>query len=156
VSEEVRAARPEDLARCHELIAQATHGLGEVEATPGEDPRPDRSSLLDEDRLHLVGIYEGEIVGLAVARLDTSAGERVGVVEICYVEPAARGVGVGESLLEALAEWVSSRGGTGTEARARPGDRETKRLLEAAGFKTRLLILHRPSDHRRAPARGAP
>ena len=156
MSEDVRAARPEDLERCHELIAQATHGLGEPATVPPADPRPDSSSLLDEERLHLVGIYEAEIVGLAIARLDASEEERLGVLEICYVEPAARGVGVGESLLEAVAEWVSSRGGVGTEARARPGDRETKRLLEAAGFKTRLLILRRSSDHPRAPSRGAP
>lgn len=156
MSEEVRAARPEDLERCHELIGQATHGLGEPGTAQPADPRPDASSLLDEQRLHLVGIYEGEIVGLAIARLDTSPEERLGIIEICYVEPAARGVGVGESLLEAVADWVSSRGGVGTEARARPGDRETKRLLEAAGFKTRLLILRRSSDHPRAPSRGAP
>jgi len=148
VSEGVRAARPEELERCRALIAQATRVPGDD--VSAADPRPDPGSLLDEDRLHLVGIYEGEIVGLAVARLETSPPERLGVLEICYVEPAARGVGVGASLLEAVAEWVASRGGAGTEARARPGDRETKRLLEAAGFKTRLLILRRPSDPPRA------
>ena len=121
MSEEVRAARPEDLERCRALIAQATRALGDDASAA--DPRPDPGSLLDKDRLHLVGIYEGEIVGLAYRPPEDSPVERLGVLEICYVEPAARGVGVGESLLEAVSRWVSSSGGTGTEARARPGDR---------------------------------
>ena len=82
---------------------------------------------------------------MAAARAFRAAGHRrLGRVECCYVEPAARQVGVGTSLLAGMVGWLAEVGCTDVEAPALPGDRTSKQLLEAAGFKARLLPLHRP------------
>ncbi len=87
----------------------------------------------------LVGLFHGSLVGLAAGTIDPTSHE--GRVEICYVEQAARGVGVGRALIEALLAWFKEQRCIVVDALALPGDRESKRLLEAAGFKTRLLVL---------------
>jgi GNAT superfamily N-acetyltransferase len=92
----------------------------------------------------LVGTVEGAVVGLAVAHLDDVGESALGVVDGCYVEPGARGVGVGRALLEGLLAWFTSVSCRGVDVTALPGDRRTKNFLEAAGFKARLLTMHRP------------
>lgn len=143
--EEVRPARAEDLGRCRELLAQA------IAQGRGADLRP--AHLEDPERLVLTGWFHGALVGLALARLEREGSQPLGILELCYVEEDARGVGVGGALVEAVAAWSADAGCSGTEARALPGDRATKRLLEAAGFKTRLLVLRRPAEppHRPRP-----
>jgi GNAT superfamily N-acetyltransferase len=67
-------------------------------------------------------------------------------VSVLYVEPLARGVGVGELMLGALVEWCRARGCTGVDVNALPGDRSTKSLLEQAGFAARKIVMHRSLD----------
>lgn len=100
------------------------------------------------EAVHLtVGEYEGAVVGLlAVAATARAGGGHTGVVECCYVETAARGVGVGTALLEAAVEWSRAWGCRDMDALALPGDRTTKQRLEAAGFTARLLTLNRRLD----------
>jgi len=98
----------------------------------------------------LVGEYEGAVVGLAGVSAGAAAaapgqGQR-GLIECCYVEPQARGVGVGTALMEAAVAWCVDRGCTEIDAMALPGDRATKQRLEAAGFTARLLTLSRRSS----------
>jgi GNAT superfamily N-acetyltransferase len=93
----------------------------------------------------LVGEYEGAVVGVLGA---TVAPAREGLatramVECCYVEPMARGVGVGSALMASAVEWATSQGCAEVDALALPGDRSTKQRLEAAGFTARLLTLSR-------------
>ncbi len=93
-----------------------------------------------DDHLMVVGCYEGSIVGLGAA----TAGEGGrGTIACCYVEEEARGVGVGSALVAALMDYLATHGCDDVDASALPGDRHTKQLLEAAGFKARLLVLHR-------------
>jgi GNAT superfamily N-acetyltransferase len=65
------------------------------------------------------------------------------LVEFCYVEADARGVGVGTALMAAAVDWSAGRGCEEVDALALPGDRATKQRLEAAGFTARLLTLSR-------------
>jgi ribosomal protein S18 acetylase RimI-like enzyme len=65
------------------------------------------------------------------------------VVDGCYVEPSARQVGVGRALLDALVSAFVTSGCRGVDVPALPGDREMKNLLERAGFKARLITMHR-------------
>ncbi|MBV8949825.1 MAG: GNAT family N-acetyltransferase, partial [Actinobacteria bacterium] len=67
----------------------------------------------------------------------------IGALDACYVEPEARGVGVGRALLDDLVRWFESTGCRGVDAAALPGDRDTKNFFEAAGFKARLITMHR-------------
>jgi hypothetical protein len=50
---------------------------------------------------------------------------------------------VGGALLEGLVSWFAAAGCRGVDVSALPGDRETKNLLEATGFKARLITMHR-------------
>ena len=105
----VRAVRAEDRDRCTELLTEAiaeasssawrrpVRGAG----TPGGTGVPSRGpeDLVAEwsggdDRLALVGEFAGVPVGIAAGSI--RRGDRtVGEVRCCYVEPGARGVGVG-------------------------------------------------------------
>ena len=95
----------------------------------------------DRPAMTLLGLYEEAVVGLAAA-----CGEPGGLGQLlgCWVEPEARGVGVGTALVTGLVGWLEGQGCRGIDAAALPGDRSTKQLLEAAGFSARLLVLHRP------------
>jgi len=100
--------------------------------------------LADPRRCVLVGTLDDVVVGLAVAHVEAVGESSIGIVDGCYVEPPARGVGVGGALLEQLLTWFARAGCLGIDATALPGDRTTKGFLEAAGFKARLLTMHRP------------
>jgi GNAT superfamily N-acetyltransferase len=157
--ESVRPAAADERARCTELLGLAraegarlrgadlfeslgTGGNGAAGATD-EDLVADWSGG-GPDRVLLVGLFEGAVVGLGAGRVVTNGADRCGQVACCYVEPGARQVGVGAALVAGLLEWFSSRGCTGVDALALPGDRATKQLYETAGLKARLLVLHRP------------
>jgi GNAT superfamily N-acetyltransferase len=92
----------------------------------------------------LVGTLDGEVVGFAVGRIDDVGEAALGIVDACYVEHGARGVGVGRALLDGLLQFFGGAACRGIDATALPGDRATKSFFEAAGFKARLLTLHRP------------
>jgi GNAT superfamily N-acetyltransferase len=143
--ERVRPATDGDLAECAALLDRAREevagqrgaaallgsGSASVEACWAEGP----------SRRLLVGEFEGATVGLATGHL----GDRGrGMVDCCYVVPEARRVGVGGALVEALTAWFADAGCSGVDALALPGDRDTKQLYETAGFRARLLVLHRP------------
>ncbi len=101
-------------------------------------------ALADPARELVVGTLDGVVVGYGLGRReDLGGGQALGRVEALYVEPPARGVGVGEAVLGRLMDWFAVQGCTGVDALALPGDREAKSFFEGAGFKTRLLIMHR-------------
>jgi len=91
-----------------------------------------------------VGTIDGVVVGLAAGTVRRGHGR----IECCYVEPGARAIGLGGDMTAALLEWFADEGCTDVDALSLPGDRTTKQLLETAGFKTRLLVLHRPLGDR--------
>lgn len=150
--EGVRPARDEDVAQLARLVTAARSSAAErrggaelaASFTPGEPEDVVRAWRADPDRLVLAGTLDGAVVGVGVGRVeDRGVTGSVGVISCCYVEPAARGVGVGEALASGLVAWFAERGCTATDAAALPGDRATKQLFERLGFSARLLVLHR-------------
>lgn len=107
--------------------------------------RPGGLSLVlsDSRRRVLVGAVGDIVVGLTVGRVDPVGEVPLGIVDALYVDPAHRGAGVGHALLDTLIEWFGESGCRSVDATALPGDRETKSLLEVAGFKARLVTMHR-------------
>ena len=98
----------------------------------------------DSRRLVLLGLVDEVPVGLAVVRLDElSDSSRSAVAEVLYVDPRAREVGVGESLLDAVSDWAAENGAGGLDVWVLPGIRESKNFLEGAGLVARLLVMHR-------------
>jgi GNAT superfamily N-acetyltransferase len=94
----------------------------------------------------LVGEFEGVVVGVLGVTASGPADGRRGLVEACYVERDARGVGVGGALMQAAVAWCQEQGCREVDAIALPGDRATKQRLEAEGFTARLLTLSRRLD----------
>ncbi len=148
--EAVRPASEADLERCRELLtgAQASveneRGAALLLAGPGVNPGALLARWRGGPASHLlVGTYDGVVVGLAAGTVGGLGARRVGQVECCYVEPAARAVGVGGALVQGLLEWFAEAGCTDVDAIALPGDRSSKQLFETSGFKARLLVLHR-------------
>lgn len=156
VVEGVRLAEPSDAAVCAELCRR---GLDEAQERRGGAVLARREADLagtallrpgglqrlvtDPSRLVLVGTVERAVVGVLVARVDDVRGTALGVVELCYVQPEARGVGVGRALVDGVLPWATGQGCRGLDVPALPGDRAAKQLLEAAGFQARLLVMHR-------------
>jgi GNAT superfamily N-acetyltransferase len=151
--ETTRPAHETDRAACATLLALA---LAEGRATRGGvtlvgDATPDEllERWLDAASLETI-LYVGEfhqaVVGLGAVMTFTRPGAttRSGRIECCYVEGAARGVGVGSALMEAMVAWCSGNGCRDIDSVALPGDRLSKQRLEAAGFTARLLVLNRP------------
>jgi len=60
-----------------------------------------------------------------------------------FVEPDARGVGVGDLLLSSITAWSAAAGCSDLDASALPGDRATKNFFEAHRMTSRLLIVSR-------------
>ena len=154
--EATRPATREDGPRCGELCRQAIAELegvrggslwmrGEIGLVAKALMRPGGLDRLvaDTRRRVAVGTVDGVVVGLAVGRVEAVGEATVGVIDGCYVEPDARGVGVGSALLDDLVTWLDAVGCRGVDASALPGDRATKSLLEASGFKARVITLHR-------------
>jgi GNAT superfamily N-acetyltransferase len=124
------------------LLAQLDPRPPEITDDPGGDP----STLL------AVGTYDDVVVGLARVRAEPIGSQAggpprlLGVVEVFYVEPEARTVGVGEAIMDLVRRWAVERGCIGLDATALPGSRSTKAFFEDQGFVARLLIMHRPLD----------
>jgi GNAT superfamily N-acetyltransferase len=151
--EDARAATADDLAR----VAELAHALrAELAAERGgplwgnRESQPEPLDTLLTDRLDsdeaavLVGTYDDVIVGYGTAWIDhLRDGSRLGVIDEIYVEPDARGVGVGETLVERLVQFCRHAGCTGIDATALPGHREAKNFFERAGFSARLLVMHK-------------
>jgi GNAT superfamily N-acetyltransferase len=148
-----RPARAEDRQTCTRLLSQALVAAESMRggaALVGDATTItllERWTRSDDTALLMVGEYEGAVVGLlAVTTAPGPRGVTNGLVECCYVETAARGVGVGTTLLDAAVDWCSERGCDAVDALALPGDRTTKQRLEGAGFAARLLTLSRRLD----------
>jgi GNAT superfamily N-acetyltransferase len=111
-----------------------------------DEPLETRFAAIVHDNrwLVLLGTLDEAPVGLAVARLDEMPdSSRLAIVEVLYVDPPAREVGVGEVLLEAVVDWARQSGASGIDVRVLPGMRASKNFLEGSGFVARLLVMHR-------------
>ncbi|MFZ4518887.1 MAG: GNAT family N-acetyltransferase [Microthrixaceae bacterium] len=120
------------------------------------DPEEGWSAALGApDHVVLAGCIGEVVVGYGVGRVEALDGAPLAVVEALFVEPPAREVGVGRALIDALVVYAREHGCRGIDARALPGDRDTKNFFESAGLVTRVLTVHRDLDTDGAPGNDA-
>lgn len=144
--EAVRSATAGDRTELSRLEGDAFEATAEQRGGPellaGAEPPSDErwtARLADPTRLTLLATIDDVPVGVLTGRL-------VGVtlrVELIWVDPGAREVGLGDELLVTAMAEGRSRGATAIEALALPGDRATKNLFERFGVKARAIIVHR-------------
>ncbi|MGF1599541.1 MAG: GNAT family N-acetyltransferase [Acidimicrobiales bacterium] len=151
--EGARPATSADLAAIEAVAQRVRHDLDggrgadlffarEAGPWPARDRWCDR--LEADDGVVLVGTYSGAILGYAVAVVEPLLdGRLLGVIEDLAVDPEARGVGIGEAMMDGLLVELRRLGCIGVDARALPGDRQTKNFFESFGLKARLLTVHR-------------
>jgi GNAT superfamily N-acetyltransferase len=157
--EAVRPAEAADGPRLEalaaELVALVAPQRGGALLLGSPDARPltrlghtDVEGLLaDPARRVLVGTLDGAVVAAAACHVEVRPdGHRWGVLDGCYVEEAARGVGLGHLLATSALAWLRHQGCAGVDGVALPGDRVAKQFFEASGFKARLLTMHRTFD----------
>ncbi|MEJ5254079.1 MAG: GNAT family N-acetyltransferase [Acidimicrobiales bacterium] len=111
-----------------------------------EEPVEDllATALRDDQQEVFVGTIDDVIVGYAVVRVEPLRdGRRLAMIDDVYVEPDARGVGVGEALMERIIDWASSRGCSGLDAMVLPGNRDAKNFFERFGLTARAILVHR-------------
>jgi GNAT superfamily N-acetyltransferase len=159
-TEAVRTATAEDTPRLCELAEELRAGIisqrgGSLLTGPGRHdgggvPGWVEEHLGDQATLVLVGTLDEVVIGFAVCHLEAGSGEGVrsqrGALDACFVEPGARGVGVGRLLLDMAVSWIREHGARGMDGIALPGDRAAKNFYESAGFKARMLTMHREID----------
>jgi hypothetical protein len=155
VREAVREALPGDHQRVGELLGELVDRVvaqrgGSLLVDPDRQGSgtvvPPLSDLLgDGDRLVLLGTLDDVVTGVMICHHEERAGHgRHGVLDACFVESEARGLGLGHLLLDSALAWLGSQGCVGVDGVALPGDRAAKSFFEAAGFKARAITMHRP------------
>ena len=153
----VEAARP---ATTHDLpiivdLARALRAEWRlIRGGPLWEAREARTEPLDDtfaellerdDALVVVGTIDDVVFGYATVEIETLRdGSKLGIIDELYVEVAARAIGVGEIIAEAVIAYCAAAGCLGIDARALPGHREAKNFFERAGFTARALIMHKP------------
>jgi GNAT superfamily N-acetyltransferase len=103
-----------------------------------------QAALDDPDSVVVLGLIDDVPVGFAAAECDRARREPLCRIDVIFVEPNARQVGVAESVLQLVMEWAESRGCVGVDAPALPGNRTAKAFFEGQGFLARLLVMHHP------------
>ncbi|HET6963831.1 MAG TPA: GNAT family N-acetyltransferase [Acidimicrobiales bacterium] len=155
----MESARPATGADLDELVRLWNEAVGELAGQRGGGAlaatltRKDlpgflRAALEDPDRLLVLGHYDGSPVGVASAWADRDRVVAIGQLELIYVEPTARQVGVAEAMLELVTDRCREWGLAGFDAPALPGNRSAKSFFERNGMQARLLIMHRPLTSR--------
>ena len=153
VEEACRPATDADLPRLVELAAMAIAEQrqargGEVWARQRGRVAPLGPQLAAEirspDHLVVVGTLDEVPFAYGAGRIEVLRDQGLlGVVDDLYTEPGARGLGLGEAMMNALVQWCDERGCFGVDSMALPGDRHTKNFFESFGLVARGLIVHR-------------
>ncbi len=151
--EGVRPALADDLPRLTALASQVVAELADQKggivwrrhAARGEPLEAGLAEdLAHEDTQVLVGTIDDAVVGYSVTTAERLADEgMLAIVRDLYVEPDARGVGVGAALMDAILAWAGERGCIGVDALALPGGRATKNFFEGFGLVARAIVVHR-------------
>jgi ribosomal protein S18 acetylase RimI-like enzyme len=116
-------------------------GTREVDGEPLADALD--AALVDPDTVVLVGTIDDVPVGYGIVTVeDLRDGTRLGRVSELFVDPEARGVGVGEAIAREVLDHCRAAGCRGVDVVALPGHRAAKNFFEEQGFIARAIVMH--------------
>ncbi|MGI9603241.1 MAG: GNAT family N-acetyltransferase [Acidimicrobiales bacterium] len=153
MEEASRPATPDDVGTLTALLSAAVDELTptkggdvwarrEARAQPAEDSF--RRLITDADHLVVVGTIDDVAVGYAAVETEVLRdGGELARLDDVFVLPDARGVGVGEVMIDLVLEWAEQRGCIGIDSIALPGNRATKNFFETHGLVARAIVVHR-------------
>lgn len=153
--EVARAATASDLGRLVELASEAVDEQRDARGGPlwsrreaRRNPSASLALALDApDHLVVSGLLDDVIMGYAVMRTERlDDGGLLAVVDDLYVEDEARGIGLGETMMDLLVDHATRLGCFGIDALALPGNRATKNFFETFGLTARAIVVHRTLD----------
>lgn len=112
------------------------------------EPRPaiDDARFADRDVLLALGLYADVAFGYAHANVVDVDGARIVRLHDVFVEPDARGVGIGEALLTFVFEWAQQQRAAAIDSIVLPGNREGKNFFERFGLVARAIHVYRALD----------
>ena len=112
------------------------------QAPPGPLPDMFEAAITEPESAVHLGCIDDVPLGFILARI--ADGEpRIAVVEELFVLPEARGVGLGEHMMNATIDWAAANSCSGVDGYALPGDRATKNFFETFGLVARGIVVHR-------------
>jgi GNAT superfamily N-acetyltransferase len=152
--ERARWAGPDDLPEVLDLAREAVQVMRAQRGGPVWTIREARPEPFEADLVHAlagsagrrvaVGLIDDAVVGYATMHPERlHDGSQLAVVTDLYVTPGARGVGVGEALMDLLIDAARADGAVGIDSLALPGDRATKNFFERFGLTARAIVVHR-------------
>jgi len=102
-------------------------------------------AIRSPSQVAVVGEIDGSVVGFAIASLVNPSpdGPLIADLIAIHVQEPARGVGVGEELMDLVLQWARDQGCRGVDSTALPGDRSTKNFFESFGLVARAIRVHR-------------
>lgn len=102
------------------------------------------AAVADPAATVIVGTVDDVIVGYALMRYETlHDGDVLATISDLYVDPQARGIGIGEAMMDQLEADARQHGAVGLDAIVLPGDRSSKNFFETAGLTARAILVHR-------------
>ena len=151
MNDESRLATPADIdelvrlaAIGRDLIRDARGGAMWLARHAPPEPLDETfgAAIADDAATIQVGCIDDVPLGFILARID-DAEPRIAVVEELFVLPEARGVALGEHMMNAVVDWAAAAGCVGVDGYALPGDRATKNFFETFGLVARGIVVHR-------------
>jgi aminoglycoside 6'-N-acetyltransferase I len=113
-----------------------------------EEHQEEMLMLLEEERaeVFVAARPEGQVVGFVEVALRTwaegCASSPVGYIEGWYVDPVARGEGVGTALIAAAEEWARSRGCLEMASSVEVGNEDGRRRHHRLGYQEVGVLVH--------------
>lgn len=150
-----RAAEPTEVAAVASLVREGRAGLGEqrggalwLARQAIREPLDDAiAAMIEADTASVVvGCIDAEPLGVLLADIDldwASSEAVLATVRELFVVAEARGVGLGEAMMNATIDWATARGCVGIDGYALPGDRATKNFFETFGLVARGIVVHK-------------
>lgn len=147
---EIRRLEPDEWQSFREVrlaaLREAPYAFGSTfEAEIGSDEETWRARLVDRTRF--VAESDGKVLGTVGGGESNHPG--TAALTSLWVDPQARGRGVGEGLVRAVLDWAQRSGFEEVVLWVVEGNSSAERLYERAGFKsTGAVATVRPGDDR--------